>query len=323
MTILEKSRELKQKIKNATSIFIMGHKDLDLDALGAAIGIYSYIQTKGKKCFIIVDDKKQEPAVKKMHELINDKYKIIKSSDLKKYLTKKDLLIVVDTNKKMLVQNTNIVDIFEDIVVIDHHDITEKSFQNCLMIVDTKASSACEMIAEFLENNKIEMTSVLSTILLAGIVLDTNNYVLKTTCNTFKMSYFLSMNGADPQEVQYILKQDLKKYIERQKVITNVNIIKQVAVSCGKYKTKYRREDLAKIADTLLLFNKIEASFVVGRIDKNTIGISARSLGNIDIGKILEIFGGGGSSFEAAAKISGSTIKKVKEEIMDIVKKIQ
>lgn len=323
MTILEKSRELKRQIKNATSIFIMGHKDLDLDALGAAIGIYSYIQTMNIKCYIIVDDKKQEPAVKKMNDLINDKYRIIQSKELNKYLTNKNLLIVVDTNKKVLVQNPNIIDVFKNIVVIDHHDITEKSFQDCLMIVDTKASSACEMIAEFLESNKIEMTPILSTILLAGIVLDTNNYVLKTTCKTFKMSYFLSMNGADPQEVQYILKQDLKKYIERQKVITDVVIIKQVAVSCGKYKIRYRREDLAKIADTLLLFNKIEASFVIGRIDKNTIGISARSLGNIDVGKLMEIFGGGGSSYEAAAKITGSTIKKIKEEIMDIVKQIQ
>lgn len=323
MTILEKRNELKRKIQKTSSVFIMGHKHLDLDALGAAIGMYTYAESKKIPCYIIIDDRKDELSVKKMREKIHEKYHTIRSNEIKQFRTKNDLLIIVDTNKKELTQNPGLIDKFHNIIIIDHHEITENTIKNSCLIVDTNASSTCEMVAQLLEQSKIDFAPIVSTILLSGIVLDTNNFVLKTTSTTFRMAYFLSMNGAEPKEVQYILKQDLKQYIERQKVITDAVIIKQIAISYGKYKTRYRREDLAKIADTLLLFNKIEASFVVGRIDKNTVGISARSLGNIDIGTLLEIFNGGGNKYEAAAQISNTTTKKVKEEITDIIRKLQ
>ena len=118
------------------------------------------------------------------------------------------------------------------------------------------------------------------------------------------------------------MKQDLKKYLARQKVVTNVKQIKRIALSNGKANVVYRREDLAKIADTLLVFDKIEASFVIGKLDDKSIGISARSLGRINVGKVLETFNGGGDEFEAGASIKNTTIKKIEEELREIIKKL-
>jgi c-di-AMP phosphodiesterase-like protein len=178
------------------------------------------------------------------------------------------------------------------------------------------------MLTELLSKKKIKVDEDIATILLSGIVLDTNNFVIKTTKDTYKASYILADQGAKPDFVQFLLKQDIKKYVERQKVITSVKQIKNVAITTGRSTIKYRREELAKIADTLLQFDKIEASFVIGKLDNKSIGVSARSLGNINVGKILEIFNGGGDENEAGACINNTTIKKVNEEILNIIKSL-
>lgn len=320
MVFIKKILAFKNKIKKASTIFIMGHKELDLDALGAALGISLYASTKGKKNYIVIDDRRQETGVRKTREKVKNDFNFIKGKDAKKLIDKKSLLIIVDTNKKELVQNKEVFSLIDNIVVVDHHDLGETSISKGLIIVDTDASSTCEMIAELLEYSKTNVNISIATALLSGIMLDTNNYVLKTTSRTFKISYYLTKQGVDPIQVQYLLKQDLKLYIARQKVITEVKLVKKIAIAKGKQREKYRREDLAKIADTLLLFNGVEASFAVGRVDKTTIGISARSLGNINVGKILEMFNGGGDEHEAAARINNKTVTAVRNELMDLIK---
>ena len=320
MTLIDKNNEINELIQNANSIFIMGHKYLDLDAIGSSIGIYEYVKSQGKSATIVINDRTLEAGVKKVLDKIEGKYKINKSSKVKLKINKKSLLIIVDTNKEYLLQDPMLLDLFDNVIVMDHHDLKESSIDKGLVIVDEESSSTCEMLTEFLDYNKINIDSEVATFLLSGIVLDTNNYVLKTTTNTFRASYLLSQQGADSNYVQYLLKQDLKKYIERQKVVTNVKILKNIAISCAKSTLKYRREDLARIADTLMLFNKIEASFVIAKLDKHTVGISARSIGNINVGEILEHFNGGGDNNEAGARIENKSIKKVEEELKEILK---
>jgi Predicted signaling protein consisting of a modified GGDEF domain and a DHH domain len=320
MNLVDKRVLFKNKLKKASNVFIMGHKDLDLDALGAALGISLYASEKGKKNYIVIDDRRLELGTKKTREKVKNDFNFIRGREAKKLIDKKSLLIIVDTNKRELFQNKELFSIINNTIIIDHHDLNENSIQEALMIVDEDASSTCEMVAELLEYDKIKVSTSVATALLSGIMLDTNNYVLKTTSRTFKISYYLTKCGVDPIQVQYLLKQDLKFYIARQKVITEVKLIKKVALAKGKQREKYRREDLAKIADTLLLFNGVESSFAIGRIDDTTIGISARSLGHINVGKILEVFNGGGDEYEAAAKISNKTVTVVRNELMEIIK---
>lgn len=322
MEILNYKSKLNKLIKSSSNIFIMGHKFIDLDALGASIGVYEYVKSKNKNATMIINDINFEKGVKRALEKLEGNYSIKRSSKIKKLIDKKSLLIIVDTNKSYLLQDKNLLDDINNVIVIDHHDTNEQSITKGLVIVDRDTSSTCEMLTDLLDKEKIKVNDSVATILLSGIVLDTNNFVVKTTKETYRTSYLLTEWGANPSTVQSLLKQDIKKYVERQKVITNVKQIQNVALSCGISTVKYRREDLAKIADTLLQFDKIEASFVVGRLDKNNVGISARSLGRINVGKILEQFNGGGDENEAGACIESTTIKRIEDQLKDIIKKI-
>ena len=177
------------------------------------------------------------------------------------------------------------------------------------------------MITSLMEYYDVDMDSYYATILLAGIVLDTNNYTLNTTSETFYTSYYLTSLGASAKKVQYLLKQDIQEYTERQKLLSSIETIDdKIAFTKATANTTYRREDLAKVADTLLFFNNIEASFVIGKINKDTIGLSARSLGNYDIIKVLEKLGGGGDAYNGAAKFENTTISKVEQELKKIIK---
>lgn len=324
MSIIKERRKLTKALRKAKNIFIMGHRNLDLDALGSSIGLYLILKHQRKNCYIIIDDKEHEPGVEKILKEVNGVIDIISSEKIKDNLNPtidKNLLIILDTNKKKLVQSEEALSLIDNILVIDHHDIGKDSLKNTIMINDNKVSSTCEMISSLLEFYDIEIDSYYATILLSGIVLDTNNFTLNTTAETFYAAYYLTSLGASAKKVQYLLKQDIEDYTERQKLMASIETInKNVAFTKATQSKIYRREDLAKVADTLLFFNNIEASFVIGKIDKDTIGLSARSLGNYNIIKILEKLGGGGDTYNGAAKFENTTISKVEQELKKLIK---
>ena len=318
MTTLEKLNSMKEKINQASTMFLMGHVYLDLDAIGSCIGLASLFQQLGKTSYIIINDTENELAVAQVLEKIKN-VKIIKGSEVDQYRTPDSLLIIVDTNKRELVQDQQILDKMDNVIVLDHHDEGIDTIQKGLVIIDKESSSACELVTLIIHDYEVTLKEEINTLLLAGIVLDTNNFVVKTDARTFYVAYLLTRAGADTSKVQYLLKQDIDEYIERQKVITNVEVIDKIALTKGAEDLRYRREDLAKIADTLLQFKGIEASFVIGRLDHNTVGISARSMGNLKVGELMSQIGGGGDSHEAAAKIEDKSIREVETRLKQII----
>jgi c-di-AMP phosphodiesterase-like protein len=324
MEIIKERRKLNRAIKNSKNIFLMGHKNLDLDALGSQIGMYMFLKKKKKNCFIIIDDKEHEDGVEKILKELDGVVTKIKSNEIDENLypkKSKNLLIILDTNKSELVQSKEVLNKINKKLVIDHHELGKSTIKDADIIDDTKVSSTCEMITSLIEYYDVEIDSYYATILLAGIVLDTNNYTLNTTQETFYASYYLTSLGASAKKVQYLLKQNIDDYTERQKLMANIETINEkIALTHASTNTIYRKEDLAKVADTLLFFNNIEASFVIGKIDKETVGISARSLGNYDILRILKKFNGGGDTNSGAATITKTTISKVEQELKKILK---
>lgn len=315
MSIVEKQKQLKRMIRHVNKVFIVAHQDLDLDAIGSSLGMYEILRQHHKECYLVINDRKNELGVQKVLAKVKNKVNILRSTEVSDHLDEKDkknLLLILDTNKTYLLPDEKLLTLFQKVIVIDHHETTEQSIAKGLIIIDTTVSSTCEMITQLLDGFKVTIDPFISTVLLSGIVLDTNNFMLKTTSKTYYTAYYLTKLGADPKKVQYLLKQDLKQYIERQKTITDVKILKQnIALAVSSPQIIYRREDLAKIADTLLLFNGIEASFVIGKISKTAIGISSRSMGHIPVQDILEQLGGGGDAYNAAAKIENSTLERV------------
>ncbi len=323
MGIVENKKQIMREIRKAKNIFLMAHKNLDLDALGSTIGLYEILSKKNKNCFIIIEEKKYELGVEKVLKELTGCLNIVKEEEIEKNLhknKKKNLLIICDTNKKELVQSEDALKLFSNKMIIDHHNKGTTTIKNTVEIIDTEVSSTCEMIVNLLEAYEVELDPYYSTVLLAGIVLDTNNFTLKTTQETYYCAYYLSCLGASAQKVQYLLKQDINEYIEREKMLTNIEIIdNKIAITKATPYTIYRREDIAKTADTLLYFNNIEASFVISKISKTQIGISARSLGNFDINKILSNFNGGGDTYHGAAVVNEDKISKVHDKLKEII----
>ncbi len=323
MKIIENKKKIDKMIKNASNIFVVGHRHLDLDAIASNIGMVEYVKSFNKKPIIIINDKTKEAGVGKILDKAGKDYHFEKSSKIKHRINKDSLLIITDTNKGQLLQDSTLPTLFESIIIIDHHEHNETSISNALVVVDDKLSSASEMVTYLLEEGNVKINKDVATILLSGIVLDTNNFALKTTDETFYAAYILSKYGASVNKVQSLLKQNIKDYIERTKILINLKVVDKVAITVAKASIIYRREDLAKIADLLLQFNGIEASIVVGKIESNRIGVSGRSMGNLNIGDVLEYLGGGGNAYEGAAQATGKKIKEVEEELIEILKKFK
>jgi len=320
MTITELAKEIIKKIKKSSRVYITGHKNLDLDALGAMTGMYLLAQKYKQQIYLIIDDKVNEESVNKALNNIKDELNIITSNEIS-LIDDKSLLIIVDTNKKHLLQNPDLLNRFKNMIIIDHHNEDENTIKVNDKYIFNEVSSTCEIITRIFEERNIVVDKKYTTLLLGGIVLDTNNFTVKTNKNTYRAAYYLTSNKADNNEVQYLLKQNFEQYIAREKMLSDVLIInKKYALSVGKKKDTYRREDLAKIADILLQFEEIEASFVVAQLDDNNIGISARSIKKVDVGNIMKRFNGGGNQSVAAATTNNTSLKEVSQELKDILK---
>ena len=262
MGIVDKRKELNKCLRKSKNVFLMAHKDLDLDALGSCIGLSTILSQKKKSCYIIIDDKNHELGVEKVLRELEGCIKIIKSEDIEKYLhptPNKNLLIILDTNKEELVQSKDVLKKIERKLIIDHHDVSKSTVKNATAIIDNEVSSTCEVITQLVEFYDVDLEPYYATVILSGIVLDTNNFTLKTTAETFYAAYYLTSLGASAKKVQYLLKQDIMEYTERQKLLADIETINhRIAFTKATPYTIYRREDLAKVADTLLFFNNIE-----------------------------------------------------------------
>ena len=320
MNILEQRQNLKKKLEKSSNIYIMAHNHLDLDAISSCIAFSYYLNKINKKSYIIIDEVKHEEGVKKTLERLNEiKYiNIIKSKEVK--IDNDTVLVLLDTNKQKLLQAPELVNKIDNVINIDHHDYRRDSMKVSLSIIDDNASSTCEMLTSLFIKEGIEINDKIATLLLAGIVLDTNYFQLKATKDTFYYSYILMDNGGSMILINDLLKQDINDYIKRQKIIGSVKRYHGIAIGKGTNRNIYERSELAKTADMLLTFKNIKASFAIGKINKNQIGISGRSNGELHVGKILESFGGGGDENEAAAVIEKREITEVYKDLIKLLK---
>lgn len=316
--------KFKDSINKYEKIILIPHNEIDLDALASSLGMYILLDKLGKEVIINIDEKNTELGVKRALEKIEKLELNINISKLENInVSENDLIIILDFHKKEMAQNSEIFKQCKNIIVIDHHIENKEFISNyVLKYIDEDSSSTTEIIYDFLSEEKIYLPNYISTVMLAGITLDTNNFTIKTSEKTHEVAASLTKNGAISKEVQYLLKEDLKDYITMQKIIFNTEIIDKIyAVTVGKKSQIYTKEQLAKIADSLLQFDEVEASFCIGKINSSIIGISARSLGNIDVEKIMNKLNGGGHLTDAACQMYNTTLDKAKNELLKIIKK--
>lgn len=318
---------VKELIEGSSQVIIMSHRNLDLDALGSSLGIYYLCKTLGKNAYLLIDDTKHEAGVaRSLDEIKKQKInvKIKNYSQIENSIDEKTLLILIDTNVRCLVQNDLALKI-SNIVVIDHHIQGEDNdIPFTYKYIGEEQSSSVEIIIDLLKHLNIYIHPYIATVMLAGIFIDTNDFFNKTNYKTHEGAAYLYQCGALLNELQYLLKEDMEKYNTRQKIISEAEMINNhFIIAKGHDDQIYYNEDLAKISDTMLFFNRIEASFMIGKISDDTIGISARSLGNINVQEIMEQLGGGGHLSDAATQIKDDTLEGVSIKLKDIVSRLK
>jgi cyclic-di-AMP phosphodiesterase len=305
------SHALKELVIESDKVLIMGHKNPDMDAIGSAIGILKVAQMNKREGFIVYNKNEIDTGVQRLMDEIKEN-----ESMFSRFITPEQaydiasddtLLVVVDTHKPSLVIDERLLNRIENVVVIDHHRRGEEFIKNPLLVyMEPYASSTAELVTELLEyqpkNGKIQMLE--ATALLAGIIVDTKSFTLRTGARTFDAASYLRSHGADTVLVQKFLKEDIHTYIKRAKIIENVYFYRDgIVISKGENDVYCDQVLIAQAADTLLTMDGVSASFVISKKSEETIGISARSLGEINVQVVMENLEGGGHLTNAATQM--------------------
>jgi c-di-AMP phosphodiesterase-like protein len=325
------SHALRDLIQDSDQVFVMGHKLPDMDAIGASVGVRKMAEMNQINGYVIVDFDELDQSVMRLMDEVKGKpdlfNRFISPEEALLKLTDRTLLVVVDTHKPSMVIDEKLLNKAEKIVVIDHHRRGEEFISNTMLVyMEPYASSTAELVTELLEyqpkHDKITMLE--ATAMLAGIIIDTKSFTLRTGARTFEAASYLRTHGADTVLVQRLLKEDINTYIERSKIVQTVEFFREgIAIGHGKEDTPYSQILIAQTADILLTMKDVSASFVVAKRDNGDVGISARSLGDINVQIIMERLGGGGHLTNAACQIHTGTIEEAIEQlklvIIDIV----
>ncbi len=318
------SNALNELINSASTVFVMGHRYADLDSVGACAGICAIARQKGVPAYIIEEPALYPGAVmaKKLRRLPEYEGRFIFSQDAIVKLDSKSLVVVVDTNRPDQVSARDLLDSSTKVAVIDHHLRAADYISNAaLNFHEPYASSACELVTEIIQY-LIEPSDVLKVeaeALLAGIVLDTKNFTLRTGGRTFEAAAFLRRRGADTTEVKKIFQNNLEDTILKYDVIRGAKLIHgNIAVSAVDMAVN--RVIAAQAADELLNIAGADASFVLSA-NGDRVVICARSVGEINVQYILESLGGGGNSAAAGAQVANSTLQETLRKLLQAIDK--
>ena len=310
----------------AENIVVMGHKNADVDSVGAAFGIYRLGKLHNKPVNIVLETYNHTVGMM-LSRLENvEEYSglFINNQQALSKVTENTLLIIVDTHKPSIVENQQILSRTSQIVVIDHHRRAAEFVNNTVLVYhEPYSSSTCEMVTEILQYSKDKkaLTKLEAECLYAGMVLDTKNFTFKTGVRTFEAASFLRKQGVDTVAIKTMFQQDFSSYVKKSAIIKDAEIIKD-CIAIGTYVEidKDITTLAAQAADEMLNIKGITTSFVLCRTETGTI-ISGRSLGGINVQVILEKLGGGGHITIAGAQLEDMTLdeslEKLKEAIED------
>ena len=295
----------------------MTHLRPDLDGMISALALARYISSLGKRCDVVAPKELNNRSLNKALSFIKDDYLPFKYEDSFDK-SKNSLLIVLDTQKKDLVECPLLLDRY-DVVIIDHHLTDFNKISSILEFCNSKASSTVEIICEFLIYNDFKLDKFFYSALLAGMEVDTNGFNLRVSPRTFEIAGYLVKSGADLILKQEILKKSMVDVFKRYDYIKNALEVLPHVYVCVCDDTFYNYE-LAGLAEEILKFDGVKVSFAIGRLSSSTIGVSGRSMGDVNVGDIMSKMGGGGHLANAATQIKDKDLIDVFNLLCDILK---
>ncbi|WP_127849876.1 DHH family phosphoesterase [Lacticaseibacillus hulanensis] len=325
------SQALQELFKQTDKIYVVGHGRPDMDSIGAALGVRRIAQMNGKECYVVLDPTNLHSDVERLME------KVAADPELANQIitpeaaiggaTDKSMLVMVDHSKPSITTAPDLYTKLQNrVVILDHHRRGEEFPDNPMLVyIEPYASSTCELIAEMFEyqpQGSAPLNKLEATAMLAGITVDTKNFALRTGTRTFDAASYLRSMGADAKLISTMLKENIDSYIQKNHLIESVEMIgDNMAVACGEEVKAYDPVIAAQAADTLLSLSGIDASFVVTKRRDGKVGISARSLGDINVQLIMERLGGGGHLSNAATQMAGVTVADAKGELLNAIHK--
>lgn len=315
------SANISNLIKKFDKVMIMGHKFSDYDSIGAALGMLFLSESNGVEARIVVD--KEKTLSTDLIKLIEDEGHnlFIEPDEALKMCDQRTLVIVVDTHRPSLVEVPGLYEQSASQIVIDHHRKMEDFISDAEIFYHRPAqSSTCEMVSELIEYSSIQekLPPVIATSLLAGIVLDTKDYVLRTSKSTFEAAAFLRDNGANTVAVRKLFAVDEEHIELKNEIISRGSIYKGFMISVTGSSDRNLRIISSKAADEMLNIDGVKASFVVSRLGES-VNISARSLGEENVQLIMERLGGGGHSTMAAAQLKSVELDEARDKLYEAI----
>ena len=315
---------LQEFIEKSDKVFIMGHSFGDLDSIGASTGLAAAVNLLGKNAYVVVDRKKN--LALQLIEYIEDTANVdfyISPQTAVDAITYNDLLIIVDTHNKDFLESSELYKKAENIVVIDHHRKTVNFIDNAVIFHhEPYASSASEMVTELIQYFKSEGSSDIDSCyaeaLLSGITLDTKNFIMRTGVRTFEAAAYLKKLGADTVTVRKLFSNSIESYKRRTQIVSSASIHNRCAIASTELKSDDIRIISPQAADELLGISGVDASFVVYRTG-DTVNISARSLGGLNVQIIMERLGGGGHQTMAAVQLKDVSIDEAVSRLKNAI----
>ncbi|CYW89878.1 DHH family phosphoesterase [Streptococcus suis] len=315
------------KLKSVDAVFVVGHRNLDMDALGSAVGMQYFAQNIMNNAYTVYNPDEMASDIARAIKKLSDENcsNLLTVEEAMKMVTFQSLLIMVDHSKIGLTLDKDFYEQFTQVVVVDHHR-RDTDFPNnaVLTYIESGASSASELVTELIQfqNDKHhKLNRIQSSLLMAGIMLDTKNFTSRVTSRTFDVASYLRTRGSDSLEIQQIAATDFEEYRQiNELILSGQRIESNVVIACADDTKEYDNIIPSKAANTILDMAGIEAVFVVTRNTKGYVSISARSHSKINVQRIMEEMGGGGHFNLAAAQVYDQTIAEVCEKLTDKIR---
>jgi DHH subfamily 1 protein len=317
---------ISEKLKSVDRVFIVGHKNLDMDALGSAVGMQLFSSNVLEESYVVYDASQMSPDIRRAIELLDKEgvSSLLTLEEASEMVTRRSLLVMVDHSKTVLTLSKDFYNLFNQTIVIDHHRRDQDFPENAVITyIESGASSASELVTELIQfqnSKKKRLSRIQASVLMGGMMLDTKNFTSRVTSRTFDVASYLRTRGSDSVVIQDISATDFEEYRLVNELILQGQMVQPSILVAQALETKtYDTVVISKAADALLAMSGIEASFVLAKNDQGDISISARSRSRINVQRIMEELGGGGHFNLAAARLTGMSLQEAGDKLKTVI----
>ena len=317
---------ISEKLRSVDRVFVVGHKNLDMDALGSAVGMQLFASNVLDESYVVYDAEQMSPDIHRAIQFLENEgvTKLLPLNQAMGMVTNRSLLVMVDHSKTALTLSKEFYDLFTQTIIIDHHRRDQDFPENAVITyIESGASSASELVTELLQfqnSKKARLSRIQASVLMGGMMLDTKNFTSRVTSRTFDVASYLRTRGSDSVVIQELAATDFEEYrLVNELILQGQAVQPSILVAQAKDDKEYDTVVISKAADTMLAMSGIEASFVIAKNSQGDISISARSRSKINVQRIMEELGGGGHFNLAAARLTDMSLQEAGDRLKTVI----